>query len=331
MLCLHIGMPKTGTTALQGFLRANQAHLDDMGLRYLEAGRKRPDGQGNVTISHNRLLFDLNRQPDAVGMYRDDIAKEYADHKDKVCLISSEALYSADHAELAKILDGVPQKDMRIVFYCRRYSDYFEAEYKQRAKNSRLGGDGLSFIRTRLAAIKEDPDRYNYSGQVKRLRAAYPDATIEPHLYNRAGLKNENVVEDFFDRLDLQMPPAATLDRTSNPSLSRVASEAFGIITRAIGRKDSRRLRRSVPNDPVMFRKNDVLEPNERTWMDETLSQTDEDFRREFFADSKTLFPPVQLSDADKTFRRGSEQELADFQRASEIVFNMALKKAASS
>ena len=44
MLWLHMGMPKTGTTALQGFLRSNGALLDEIGLRYMEAGRRRLEG-----------------------------------------------------------------------------------------------------------------------------------------------------------------------------------------------------------------------------------------------------------------------------------------------
>jgi len=326
MLCLHIGMPKTGTTALQAFLRANQNHLDSMGLRYLEAGRRRPDGSGNLPISHNRLLFDLNRQLDTVGLYRDKIADEYANHRDKVCLISSEALYSANHPELAKVFDGVPNEDLRIVFYCRRYSDYFEAEYKQRAKNSRLGGEGISFISNRLNAIKEKPKDYNYSGQVARLKTAYPGASIEPYLYDRQSLKNENVVEDFLDRLAVQLPSEVQLDRSSNPSLSRVASEAFGIVTRTFGRKESRQLRRLVPDDPVMYRKNDVLEPDERAWMDEHLTQSDSDFFAEFFPGRETLFQPAKLSENEQAFRRGSAAELSDFQKAMEIVLKLATR-----
>ncbi len=61
------------------------------------------------------------------------------------------------------------------------------------------------------------------------------------------------------------------------------------------------------------------------------ISESDEAFKAEFFPDAETLFPPTVLSDEDRAFKRGSEQELIAFQRASEIVFNMAIKSTASS
>ena len=51
--------------------------------------------------------------------------------------------------------------------------------------------------------------------------------------------------------------------------------EAFGIVSRTLESKTSRRLRRRVPDDPVMFPRNDVLQPDERLWLDEHMAESD--------------------------------------------------------
>jgi len=323
MIWLHIGMPKTGTTSLQGFVRKNSRMLAESGLRYMETGRLRPGG-GRLTISQNMIAFHMNQTRQPMDVFRDAMASEFAEHGDKSCLVSSEMFYTADLHQLAEVFADIPPSQMRVVFYCRRYSDFFEADFKQRAKNGRLSGSSSEFIRARLAVIGENPDRHSYAGAVARIRSAFPGVQIVPLLYDRSELVNGNVVDDFMSRIGIALPEGATAGMPANPSQSRAASEAFGILTRAMGRQQSRRLRRLVVEDPVMLRRNDVLEPQERAWLDETLAAQDVGFQQEFFPKRTDLFAPKELNAQDQKFRRDSEQEYRDLQKASEIVFRLA-------
>ncbi|EEX11167.1 conserved hypothetical protein [Ruegeria lacuscaerulensis ITI-1157] len=325
MLWLHLGMPKTGTTALQSFLRNNAAVLSDAGLRYMEAGRQRPNSGERPKVSHNIMAFHMNQSSQPMDDFREAMGREYEEHGEKACLVSSEMFYNADLVRLAQVFSEIPVREIRIVFYCRRYSDFFEADYKQRAKNGRLPADGSGFVRDRLAAIRANPDGHSYAGAVSRIRAAFPGVAIVPLLYERAELTNGNVIDDFLSRLGVAPPPGCSTDLPANPSLSRVASEAFGVVTRAIGRKRSRQLRRQAVSDPVMIRRHDVLEPDERAWLDDFLAEADEGFRQEFFPDRKVLFSPVRLGAEDQRFRRDSAEEVAALKQAAEIVFRMAL------
>ncbi|WP_170764457.1 hypothetical protein [Ruegeria lacuscaerulensis] len=325
MLWLHLGMPKTGTTALQGYVRKNTAQLADVGLRYLESGRRRLEGSGRLAISHNIIAFHINQTNQPVDPFRELMAVEYDKHRDQNCLVSSEMFYSCDLPRLAQVFAEVPSRELRITFYCRRYSDFFEADYKQRAKNGRLSGGASDFIRNRLASIKAQPEGLSFSSKVAQIRQAFPGVTVVPMLYERSEMVRGHVVEDFMSRIEVPLPGGVSVDRPSNPSQSRAASEAFGIVTRAIGRKESRRLRRRVSDDPVMVRRNDVLEPDERAWLDEYLANEDIAFQQEFFPDRPQLFSPVELSPEDQKFRRDTAEEYEALQKASEIVFRMAL------
>ena len=325
MLWLHLGMPKTGTTALQSFLRNNASALSDTGLRYMEAGRRRPQSNERPKVSHNIMAFQMNQSAQPMDAFREEMGREYETHGDKACLVSSEMFYSADLTRLARVFADIPARELRVLFYCRRYSDFFEADYKQRAKNGRLPPDGSGFIRDRLAQIEADPLRHSYAGAVSRIRDAFPGVAVVPALYDRAELEKNNVIDDFLARLEVSPPEGCSTKLPANPSLSRVASEAFGVVTRAVGRKQSRKLRRQAVSEPVMIRRHDVLEPQERAWLDAHLAKADEGFRAEFFPDRDRLFSPVQLSAEDLRFRRDTAEEVAALKQASEIVFRMAL------
>lgn len=325
MLWLHLGMPKTGTTALQSFLRNNAVVLSDAGLRYMEAGRLRPNSGERPKVSHNIMAFHMNQSSQPMDGFREAMGREYEQHGEKACVVSSEMFYSSDLARLAQVFSEIPAREMRIVFYCRRYSDFFEADYKQRAKNGRLPHDGSGFVRGRLAAVQAEPEKHTYSGVVARVRDAFPGVVVVPLLYDRAAMVKGNAVDDFLACLGVEAPLGCSTETPANPSLSRAASEAFGIVSRALGRKRSRQLRRQVVSEPGMIRRHDVLEPQERAWLDEFLAEADEAFQREFFPDRDVLFPPVQLDAEELKFRRDTPKEVAALKQAAEIVFRMAL------
>ncbi len=326
MLWLHLGMPKTGTTALQGFVQQNRALLADVGLRYMETGRRRHEGQGRLAISHNIIAFHMNQTNQPMDMFREAMAVEYEAHRDQACLVSSEMFYNCDLTKLAQVFAEIPSRELRITYYCRRYSDFLEADYKQRAKNGRLGGSATDYVRNLLDRIKADPGIYSFSAKLDRIRQAFPGVAVSPLLYDRSQMVQGNVVDDFMSQIGVSLPDGGVADRPSNPSQSRAASEAFGIVTRALGRQASRRLRRRVVEEPVMIRRFDVLEPDERAWLDEFVARHDMPFQQEFFPERPQLFDPVELSEDDQKFRRDTAQEYDALRRASEIVFRMALE-----
>jgi len=181
-------------------------------------------------------------------------------------------------------------------------------------------------VRDRLAAIKANPEGLSFTAKVSQIRQAFPGVSIVPMIYERSCMVRGHVVDDFMSRIDVPLPDGVPIDGPSNPSQSRAASEAFGIVSRAIGRKESRRLRRLVSDDPIMVRRHDVLEPDERAWLDEYLASEDIAFQQEFFPDRPQLFSPVELSPEDQRFRRDTAEEYEALRKASEIVFGMVLK-----
>lgn len=325
MLWLHIGMPKTGTTALQGWLHAHPEFLCDHGIRYLATGRDRGTGTGRL-ICHNALAVAMSR--DWSGLPEGDaeaLAAEVAAHEGGQCILSSEMFFGRDLAPLnARYLAriGVP---VRVVVYLRRFDDFIEADYKQRAKNGLPTGGAEGFVAERLARIEADPDYLDFGALFERIRAQLSGAEIVPRLYLRDELAGQNVITDFLSALGVAPEEVPLPEVAANRSLSRVASEALGLFDGRAGydKKARRRLGRALQDsgDARLFASGDVLLPDERTQINDVLEARNAAMRTEYFAGRERLFPPAVIREERV---RGYPGELEDFHHAVRAILRLA-------
>ena len=130
-VCIHIGAPKTGSSAIQYFLRNNRSKLKKHGYFYPQ---HRTD-KNNVSGGHSDLgslviAGDLEKAADLVnGWFQEARAKDLA------LLISSEGLYGRI-SEVYELFQGY---DVRILAYFRKQWD-----------NNRVYFQGKSFEHVRI-------------------------------------------------------------------------------------------------------------------------------------------------------------------------------------
>jgi len=118
MIVLHIGAPKTGTTALQQFLSTNEAALRARGISYMRAGRSH--------IAHNPLPTAI-AQGRAAEMLR-AIMDEHDAAPDLLHVISSEIMFRIIVAQrLGPFLPAGMRGAVRVLCYLRRQDHYLEA------------------------------------------------------------------------------------------------------------------------------------------------------------------------------------------------------------
>ena len=326
VLWLHIGMPKTGTTALQGYLHAQPGFLEDHGIRYMITGRDRGTGTARL-ICHNAMAIQMSRgwqsapedEPEA-------FAAEYATHAAQHCILSSEMFFGRDLTPMqARFLNRV-EGPVKVILYLRRFDDFIEADYKQRAKNGLPTGGADRFIAQRLAQIESDPDYMDFGALFERIKTQVPAAEIHPRLYLRDEMAGRNVIPDFLSAMGVP-PEAVTLPGVAaNRSLSRLASEALGLFDeRGAGydKKARRRLGRLLQQseDPRLFASADVLMPGERARINETLEARNAAMRTAFFPGREVLFPP--RTDLPEHPPRGHPGELAEFQYAVRAILRL--------
>jgi hypothetical protein len=315
MLWIHIGMPKTGSTALQGYLHSNAAFLQDHNIRYMTAGRDRGTGRARL-ICQNSMAIAMSRgwteapTPEA-------FATEYEAHATQHCIVSSEMFFGRDLSPLNERYLATVATPVGFVVYLRRFDDFVEADYKQRAKNGMRTRGVDAFVANRLAQIEGDPDYMNFSLMFDRIGQQVPGAKIIPRLYLREDMAGHDVITDFLSLMDVPTSDVVLPEVDSNQSLSRVASEALGRFDGGgpdFGKKARRQLGRALQStsDPRVFRRGDVLNPAERTQINDALETRNAAMRETYFPGRNRLFPP--RDDTLMAFQRGGPEELADFQ-----------------
>jgi len=325
MLWIHIGMPKTGTTALQAWLHAHPDLLARHSIRYLVTGRDRGTGRARL-ICHNAMAIAMSRgwhgtaESEAEAM-----AAECRDHADGHTILSSEMFFGRDISPLQERYLSRVAGPVRIVAYLRRLDDFLEADYKQRAKNALPTGGAVGFVADRLEKIAEDPDYMNFETAFARIREQVPGAEIVPRLYLRDEMTGGNIITDFLSLFGVSPKEVDLPERVANRSLSRVASEALGLFDGKAGydKKARRRLGRALQasGDARLYASGDVFTPKERERINAAFEARNARFRAAHFSGRDRLFPATEVSDARG---RGHPEELAEFQHAVRMILRLA-------
>jgi len=111
---LHIGLGKTGTTAIQSFLANNQDFLSTHGIKYIQAGG------GSTGIGHQSFAKSFIDKfpfymipPDKPNEQQKIIAKEIQEIEDGNILLSSENFQLANPK---KVHDFLKKNKWRFIF-----------------------------------------------------------------------------------------------------------------------------------------------------------------------------------------------------------------------
>ncbi|WP_234869871.1 hypothetical protein [Alitabrizicola rongguiensis] len=223
---LHIGQPKTGTTAIQNALVAQRDLLIKHGTLYpspkhipyvhhfLPVLIEDPDKIAQHTL--NRMGFSPTV---CKGMAREELAlvRQQVDAvQPKQIILSSESMFrsfsTAKFDHLKQLLADLGD-EVRVVAYLRNPADHYMSRAQQQLRN-------------RAEIVSPDPNRT--IGPLTAYRAAFGDA-FECRVYDRKVLRDGDVIRDFWDYAGLDpnlMPSNADSDNSS------ISAEAMSVFLR---------------------------------------------------------------------------------------------------
>lgn len=170
-LIVHIGMAKTATTALQGFLFHNRAALREYGFAF-------PTTMALPTSGHFHFAHALIETPRAsqVAGTLSDLAAEMATTDDDM-ILSAETLstYSARRAvpeRLAAFTERV-ERSATIVIYLRHQARFAESLYAQRVATGHTTGSFDEFVLKCL-----DNPLFDYADMLNRWSNCFADVVV---------------------------------------------------------------------------------------------------------------------------------------------------------
>jgi len=223
-LYLHIGLSKTGTTAIQKFLWDKKKLIfEKYNILYPEKFVDKDLGLG-----HHVIPFSLRKKypisfNQIIKEFRDLLASLIKDTKVQAIILSSEEFIFTNPEDLIKIF-----KDeflhLKILIYLRRQDLWFESLYKEVIKNPI--GNKLNKTKSFQSFIKNIPHFKiaNYFNFLSHWQFVFPGAKIILRIYDRKLFPEGNVILDFLSALEVDIPEARDYKIDINPSISHLSA-----------------------------------------------------------------------------------------------------------
>ncbi|MGA0615961.1 hypothetical protein [Paracoccus sp. KR1-242] len=315
MIWLHIGMPKSGSSSLQGYLANETDVLDKGNIRFVQTGRV---GDRKVPLpSHNLLARQMHSGWKNIGpSLFDAYVDELRNFSGKSRVISAEMFYGQRLARLQEKIFSRIDEPVNVVIYLKRFSDFLDSDYKQKVKKGRDLVSAEHYARSAIKAAETRPEYMNYALMLKQIAADIPNAVIHPRLFLRDQLVGGDIITDFLNLLGVPLEAVKLPEKRSNVSLSRVSSEALGLFASKEGgvnewahRRIDIALQSSSSGD--FFGKGDVFLPDEARHLDELLEDRNAGLLADYFPSRDRLFPKVE--DYRGKYLRGDPSELSRF------------------
>jgi hypothetical protein len=212
---LHIGAPKTGSTALQYFLYENRRKLAEHGWIYPDVSLR---GFGHHDIA---LLLDGGYPEWALPQERslseliEELRKSIADCSQVI--LSSENFYLFPHPQqVAEIMHsaGFPPESIRIVAYIRRQDEAHISWYNQTVKAQGYPG-------TIDQCIQETFELWDYQTQLEKWAHVFGQKNILIRPYEKKQLVDGDVRKDFLKLLHISTDDLIFAKKTINTRLNR--------------------------------------------------------------------------------------------------------------
>lgn len=224
---LHIGTPKTGTTALQKFLFNNREKLLEKGSLYPVSGMISTQNITGV-YSHHGLVKALLKMydPKSPGIQSRDggewknsweeLKKEIKKIKPKNVILSSELLtyrkefYYSDMIDLAKRM--LEEYETKIVIYVRRQDEFFRSLYCQTMKSplpQKVPNFNVNYPNINTMRMSQFIGNFkyqaNYYSTIELWKKNFGVNNIIVRVFEKEQIQNGNVADDFLDILNLKL------------------------------------------------------------------------------------------------------------------------------
>lgn len=222
-LFIHIGTHKTGTSAIQDFLRLNRKPLSRHGVLYPQKSRR------DYYASKDGEVFV---PPEKFKNYRRLI--RLARRRDRHIIVSSETFSLI--RDVRPIRQALGDIRPTIICYLRRQDNFIQSFYNQAVKNE---------AEYRSIAAYEPPTTLDYDALLDRWAVVFGRENVKVRPYEKDAFKNGDLVTDFLSLVGLDLTPdLKVLAKDTNPRLPGEALEYMRLLNSLVrDRKKCRKIK----------------------------------------------------------------------------------------
>ncbi len=277
---IHIGAPKTGTSAIQVFLRKNRKKLLKNGILYCNTGMTENSGQAKLAWN----LKGINFGEIIDDKIWNDLAKEINQYNGDI-LLSSEFFWNLTDNEIERLKNKLPESQIIIIVYLRRQDEWVMANALQEIKIYNKKWETIDeIIKNMLKSA------YYYPILKKWSTICSNNIIVRP--YEKNQFYENSIFADFLNCLNMKLTNDYILpEKGINPRLSRDAVE-YKLIVNNLPIKKSEKNSILQPlflysknNDPKTqkpFQDHMLLSPNERIKIIKKFDKDNKRVAREF-------------------------------------------------
>jgi len=226
-LILHIGLHKTGTTALQRFLHLNKDVLiHKYGILYPETFEPFFNHclYGlHIYAKYKKItLPQLKPNFPNLASIMEAWEKEIKKYKPKIVILSCEEFINLGPISLNEILKNLTPKRIKILTYLRRQDKYLESLFQETIKYYY----SRAFLQHPFYALAKYS--LQYSNLLKEWQTYDNKVYILPRIYKKdLGERNFNIINDFIELMQLNPSDFKSINLEENISLSKISTFAL--------------------------------------------------------------------------------------------------------
>lgn len=229
---LHIGMDKTGTTAIQQFFHGNRDELINHGLLYPQTGSQ---GIAHYGLSQVLGFYHGKKKASEESEFK-ELAREFKHELEKSN--AHTVLFSSEFFMISKPVQSIEMirlffsaYDIKIIIYLRRHDSWWESVYNQAVKTVTNPPWGRGFEHFINFQKKRNPRRGNYRLLIDTWANVFGKENIIVRPYE-SQQNQPNMIGDIlktigFQSLTQQMEIVSARTNESLPSFTLSLIDAF--------------------------------------------------------------------------------------------------------
>jgi hypothetical protein len=225
-LVFHIGIPKTGSSALQVALARNYAQLKHQSVEYLRIGQFDLGAAGKITSGNGNFLARClypasgpSHITDADPHVREFLAAVAASKCD-IGVISSELFVRSEAGPFSRLLDQLRETGIRprVLYFVRNQPDFVNSAYIQQVKRHRCTEPADDVARR----IYKSTSYIKYYKLYVHLCDLFGRENVLCHLYEDARTRRGGIFAALLDSIGASSEGLDLGNKEVNPSLSPV-------------------------------------------------------------------------------------------------------------
>jgi hypothetical protein len=189
-IIFHIGLHKTGSTALQQFFWENKEELAKIGIIYPKIGVD--------YFAHQNLAYDLNQDSRfnaSLGTFV-ELTSFCNKIKQGTVVISSENFEFCNTNTVQKISQAFHTDQIEVVVYLRRQDQFLQSEYTQQVKHGYCRLEFEDFLDQNIHA-----ERVHYLRYLNKWIEVLGQKSVKVRIFEKPRLVNQNIIHDFLSLL----------------------------------------------------------------------------------------------------------------------------------